>query len=83
MVYDIAQELTPRRNSIPSEQMKTLDFTYWQDGNDWIGYLDEFPDYLTQGTSFDDLKEHLADLYQDLASGAIPFVRRRAKLEVA
>ena len=63
--------------------MKTLDFTYWQDESDWIGYLDEFPDYLTQGTSFDDLKEHLADLYQDLSSGAIPFVRRRAKLELA
>jgi hypothetical protein len=63
--------------------MKTLDFTYWQDGSDWIGYLDEFPDYLTQGPSFDDLKEHLADLYRDLSSGVIPFVRRRAKLELA
>jgi hypothetical protein len=30
--------------------MKTLDFTYWQDGCDWIGYFDEFPDYLTQGS---------------------------------
>lgn len=63
--------------------MKTLDSTHWQDGNDWIGYLDEFPDYLTQGSSFDDLKEHLADLYQKLSFGVIPFVRRRAKLELA
>jgi len=63
--------------------MKTLDFTYWQDENFWIGYLDEFPDYLTQGTSLEDLKEHLADLHQDLSSGAIPFVRRHAKLELA
>lgn len=63
--------------------MKTLDFTYWQDGSDWIGFLDEFPDYVTQGTSFEDLKAHLADLHLDLSSGAIPFVRRRAKLELA
>jgi predicted RNase H-like HicB family nuclease len=63
--------------------MKTLDFTYWQDGNDWLGYLDEFPDYVTQGTNFEDLKAHLQDLYAELTSGAISHVRRRARLEVA
>ena len=52
--------------------MKTLGFTYWQDGNDWLGYLDEYPDYLTQGASLEDLKAHLRDLYQDLAPRARP-----------
>lgn len=63
--------------------MKTTGFTYWQDGDAWLGYLDEFPDYLTQGESLNDLKEHLADLYRDLISGEIPCVRRRAELELA
>lgn len=63
--------------------MKTLGFTYWQDGNEWVGCLDEFPDYLTQGASLDDLKEHLADLYRDLTSGWVPSVRRHAELDVA
>jgi hypothetical protein len=63
--------------------MKTLGFTYWQDGKDWIGHLDEFPDYLTQGTSFEDLQGHLQDLYRDLSSGIIPNVRRHAQLELA
>ena len=63
--------------------MKTMNFTYWQDGNAWLGYLDEFPDYLTQGGSLADLKEHLADLYRDLSSGEIPCVRRHAELELA
>ncbi|MCW5549516.1 MAG: type II toxin-antitoxin system HicB family antitoxin [Opitutaceae bacterium] len=63
--------------------MKTLDFTYWQDGHQWVGHLDEFPDYQTQGESIEDLKAHLMDLYKDLSSGVIPNVRRRAKLEVA
>ena len=61
----------------------TKEFTYWQDGDAWLGYLDEFPDYLTQGESFEDLKAHLADLYRDLTSGEIPCVRRRAELELA
>lgn len=46
--------------------MKTLAFTYWQDGDAWLGRLDEFPDYLTQGESMEDLKAHLLDLYRDL-----------------
>jgi predicted RNase H-like HicB family nuclease len=63
--------------------MKSTGFTYWQDGDHWVGHLDEFPDYLTQGTSLADLKAHLADLYQDLTSGVIPNVRRHAELEMA
>ena len=63
--------------------MSTLGFTYWQDGPHWVGYLDEFPDYLTQGKSLDELKENLADLFNDLSTGTIPNVRRHAELEVA
>jgi hypothetical protein len=38
---------------------------------------------MTQGTSLDDLKEHLLDLYKDLSSGIIPNVRQHAELELA
>src|SRR5215475_4257237 len=37
-------------------------FIYWQDGEMWLGYLDQYPDYMTQGTSLQNLKEHLLDL---------------------
>ena len=63
--------------------MQSRGFTFWQDGDYWLGYLDEYPDYLTQGTSLDDLKDHLLDLYRELGSGSIPCVRRHAELEVA
>lgn len=49
----------------------------------WLGYLEEFPDYLTQGDSLDELKENLKDLAKDLTSGAIPGVRRVAELQMA
>ncbi len=49
----------------------------------WLGYLDQYPDYMTQGTSLEDLKEHLADLYKDLSSGAIPNARQHSELELA
>ena len=63
--------------------MKGLRYVYWEDREFWLGYLEEFPDYLTQGESLEDLQEHLRDLYRDLASGEIPAVRRVAELEVA
>ena len=62
--------------------MEMKKFAYWQEGNMWIGYLEEYPDYWTQGESLEELKENLRDLYQELSSGAIPCVRRVAELEV-
>lgn len=61
---------------------KTIKFVYWQDGDMWLGYLEEYPDYMTQGETLDELKENLKDLFKDLSSGAIPCVRKVAELEV-
>lgn len=46
--------------------MQTVKFVYWQEGDAWLGYLQDHPDSWTQGETLDDLKEHLRDLYQDL-----------------
>jgi predicted RNase H-like HicB family nuclease len=63
--------------------MKNTPYVYWQDGEMWLGYLEEFPDYPTQGESLADLEDHLRDIYQDVSGGKIPHVRRRAELAVA
>ena len=62
--------------------MQQLRFIYWQDEDGWLGYLEDYPDYWTQGESFDDLREHLKDLHHDLTSGAIPGVRRVGELTI-
>ena len=62
--------------------MKKARYVHWQDGEMWLGYLEEFPDYLTQGESLTELEENLRDLYQDLTSGEIPGVRKVAELSV-
>jgi len=70
---------------LPNEPrpMKQITYVHWQDGDLWIGYLEEYPDYLTQGENPADLEEHLRDVYRDLTSGVIPNVRKRAELTVA
>jgi len=62
--------------------METTKFVYWRDGDMWLGYLAEYPDYMTQGKTLDELKENLKDLFKDLSSGAILCVRKVAELEV-
>ncbi|OGL52854.1 MAG: hypothetical protein A3G31_00450 [Candidatus Schekmanbacteria bacterium RIFCSPLOWO2_12_FULL_38_15] len=63
--------------------MEKRRFVYWKDDDMWIGYLEEYPDYMTQGETFEELKENLADIYKELISGTIPCVRKVAELEVA
>lgn len=60
----------------------TVRYVYWQENDHWLGYLEQFPDYWTQGETIDDLKEHLRDLYEDLSNDRIPKARRVAELEV-
>lgn len=63
--------------------MTSVRFVYWQDGQMWLGHLEEYPDYLTQGESLQELQENLKDLYEDLTSGKIPGVRRVGELQIA
>jgi hypothetical protein len=63
--------------------MAAVKFIYWEDDGAWLGYIRDYPDYLTQGETLDDLKEHLIDLYRDLTSGEIPGIRRVGELIVS
>jgi len=56
--------------------MQTVKAVIWQEDDSWVGYLQDYPDYWTQGDSLDDLKEHLKDVYADLSAGLIPSARR-------
>ena len=56
--------------------MHTVKYIYWQETDAWLGYLQDYPDYWTQGDSFEDLVEHLKDLNIDLTDGQIPGARK-------
>lgn len=57
-----------------NEEINTMEkksFIYYQEEEMWIGWLEEFPDYRTQGETLDDLKENLKDIFNELTSGRI------------
>lgn len=62
--------------------MTTKKFVYWIDHEVWIGYLEEFPDYMTQGETYDELKANLIDIFKELTGGFIPNVRHVDELEI-
>ena len=35
--------------------MTTTKYIYWQDDNMWLGYLEDYPDYWTQGETLKEL----------------------------
>ena len=63
--------------------MKTLAYTFWPDGKFFIGHLNYYPDYETQGYSKDELIENLKDLLVDCESNEVPFIRKVEELVLA
>lgn len=62
--------------------MEKKKFVFYQEDDMWIGWLEEYPDYRTQGVTLEELKENLKDIYVDLTSGEIPAVRKVGELVV-
>lgn len=63
--------------------MRAIKFTFWRDGDFYLGYLNEYPDYSTQGTTKEELVENLKDLLVDLESGQVPYIHKVEELLVA
>jgi predicted RNase H-like HicB family nuclease len=62
--------------------MKTIKYTYWKDEKFYIGYLNDYPDYQTQGLSKEELIDNLKDLLKDIESDEIPYIRKVEELEL-
>ncbi len=63
--------------------MRTVQYTFWQDGEFYIGHLNEYPDYQTQAHSKEELLENLRDLLVDVECGEVPFIRKIEEMAVA
>ena len=48
-----------------------LAYTYEKGDNYLIGYLDDYPEYPTQGRDIQDLEEHLKEIYQLIQEGTL------------
>ena len=63
--------------------MTRLRYVHWEEEDFYLGYFEDYPDYITQGETLGELLENLKDLYQDILSGEIPYVRKVDELILA
>lgn len=63
--------------------MRTVQYTFWQDGEFFIGYLNQYPDYRTQAYSKVELLNNLKELLIDIDSGEILFIRKVEEMMIA
>ena len=63
--------------------METKRFIYHEEDGMLVGWLEEYPDYRTQGETMEELQANLLDLYHDLTSGGIPCVHKVGELSIA
>ena len=63
--------------------MEKVKFTYYCEDGFYIGFLEEYPDYRTQGKTIEELKRNLVEIYKELTSGEIPHVYHVDELVLA
>jgi predicted RNase H-like HicB family nuclease len=69
--------------SFRTNYMQVVKVMVWEDNGTWLAYLQEYPDYWTQGETQDELREHLKDLYREFVGGQVPGIRKVEDLVVA
>ena len=62
--------------------MEKKKFVYYKEAKMLVGWLEEFPDYRTQGETLEELQENLKDIYAELTGGSIPAVHRIGELVI-
>ena len=60
-----------------------LEYTYWKDDGWFVGYLDDYPDYTTQGATLEEFEEMLRSLYEDIKVFDFSFVHHHGKIKIA
>lgn len=47
--------------------MEKMKYTYWQDEEMWLGYLEKYPDYMTQEETVEALEDNLRDIFKEVS----------------
>lgn len=60
-----------------------LNIVYKKEKEWFIGHIQEYPDYESQGKTVDELRENLIEIYNDINKGLVPDAEPFQLLKVA
>ena len=55
---------------------------YKEEDGWYVGHIQEYPDFESQGKNLDELKENLLDIYNDIKEGLVPDIKPSKVLEL-
>jgi predicted RNase H-like HicB family nuclease len=59
-----------------------IKIVYKEEGEWYVGHIQEYPEYESQGKTIDELKENLLDIYNDIKQGLVSDVEPSKILEL-
>ena len=71
------------KTQISGESKIRLRYTFEMDGDFFVGYLDDYPEYPTQGENLEDFEENLLDIYEMIQDGTLDVHQKHGILEIA
>ena len=58
-------------------------YSWWKEDDFYLGYIDEYPQYPTQGESLEDLENGLREIYGWIKDGTLKLKEQKGILKIA
>jgi predicted RNase H-like HicB family nuclease len=59
-----------------------LKYTYIIDDEFYVGHLDDYPEYTTQGENLEDFEQNLLDIYEMIQDGTLEVKEHKGILQI-
>ena len=59
-----------------------LKYSWWEEDGFYLGYIDEYPQYPTQGESMEDLENGLKEIYGWIKDGTLTIKEQKGNFAV-
>jgi len=73
----------PRNAKYKKEEFMKINIVYKEEKSWFVGHIQEYPDYESQGKTLEELRENLIEIYNDIHKGLVPDAEPFQILEVA
>ena len=75
--------LDPSHQECGREKFMKINIVYKEENGWFVGHVQEYPDYESQGKTLEELRDNLLEIYDDIRKGLVPDAEPFRIMEVA